>query len=161
MLMSSWNIRGMNDPIKQSEVSRFIFQQKVSFIGIFENKIREENVDSVCNYVAKDWQFDSNLSVAVGGRILILWNEEDLEVRVLLRTVHLMHCEIRSRAADWSCLVSVGYAAKSSEGRRSLRDSMWVIAQDTTTWLMVEDFNAVRFPNESGTWFRQLAWLDE
>lgn len=34
------------------------------------------------------------------------------------------------------------------EGRRSLRDSVRVIAQETTPWLMMGDFNAVRFPNE-------------
>lgn len=47
MSLGCWNIRDLNDPIKQSEVRRCILNKKLSFIGIVENKIREENLDLV------------------------------------------------------------------------------------------------------------------
>lgn len=157
MLFGCWNIRGLNDPLKQSELQKFIIQKDVSFMGIVETKVRDENINSVCNYVAKDWSFETNFGTATSGRILIMWNSDVLDVRVLCRTDQIIHCEVWDRINGWKCVISVVYALNNPEGRKGLWDSVSHLSQDDTPWMLMGDFNAIRSPTEN--WGDQITGL--
>lgn len=43
---ASWNVRGLNNPIKQVEIRRFFQAYRLSLVGIVETKLRKENLDS-------------------------------------------------------------------------------------------------------------------
>lgn len=42
MKIAEWNIRGLNNPLKQKEVFSFIQSQKLCFMGVVETKVRRD-----------------------------------------------------------------------------------------------------------------------
>lgn len=73
--------------------------------------------------MARDWRHENNLAVVDGGRILILWDEDELDVQVLLKIDQLIYREFRGKGGNWCCLLSVVYASNTPEGRMSLWES--------------------------------------
>lgn len=61
-----------------------------------------------------------------GGRILILWDENVLDVQVLMKTNQLIHFEVRGKVMDWCCLVSIVYAANDQRVERAF-GNLWHI----------------------------------
>jgi len=48
MIIGCWNVRGLNDPIKHSELRRLIQQERVAPFGLVETRVRDRNKDDVC-----------------------------------------------------------------------------------------------------------------
>lgn len=42
--MGAWNVRGLNDPLRQKEVLNLVRSQHLSLIGLVETKVRLENM---------------------------------------------------------------------------------------------------------------------
>lgn len=55
--MGCWNIRGLNDPLKQVEVSRLIRGNKLSLVGTVETHVHESNKDRIRNKIWPSWNF--------------------------------------------------------------------------------------------------------
>lgn len=47
MKYGSWNIRGLNDPAKQSEVAALVCKYKLHLLAILETRVRKENCEKV------------------------------------------------------------------------------------------------------------------
>jgi hypothetical protein len=47
MYFACWNIRGLNDPLKQGEVRKLISEHHVSLCGLVETRVKECNKDNV------------------------------------------------------------------------------------------------------------------
>jgi hypothetical protein len=47
MIIRCWNVRGLNDPIKHSELRRLIHQERMAFFGLVETRVRDMNKDNV------------------------------------------------------------------------------------------------------------------
>ena len=54
----SWNVRGMNGPIKQEDLKIFLDQQQVSLVGFLETKVHLQNVEQVMGRICNHWQWD-------------------------------------------------------------------------------------------------------
>ena len=39
MIIGCWNIRGLNDPIKHSELRRLIHQERIALFGLVETRV--------------------------------------------------------------------------------------------------------------------------
>ena len=50
----AWNIRGLNWPHKQVDVSIFLHSNKVGLIGLLETKVKEKNVEKIAAKVSQD-----------------------------------------------------------------------------------------------------------
>ncbi|KAI8530640.1 hypothetical protein RHMOL_Rhmol11G0075300 [Rhododendron molle] len=46
--IASWNIRGLNNPLKQKEVRSLIVSQRLGLCGVFEAKVRKTNLVAIC-----------------------------------------------------------------------------------------------------------------
>lgn len=40
MIISTWNIRGLNKPFKQKELKAFLLNQKIDLLGCLETRIK-------------------------------------------------------------------------------------------------------------------------
>lgn len=47
MIIASWNVRGMNNPIKTKEIKHFLDVHNVSVVGLMETKIKENKAQKV------------------------------------------------------------------------------------------------------------------
>lgn len=81
---SSWNIRGLNNPIKQVERRSFILANKLSLMGIVESKIRQENlaVSRKKSLLAR-WDYVHNTGTGSVARIIVAWNTQGPKVSVI------------------------------------------------------------------------------
>lgn len=78
-----WNMRGLNDPLKQKEVRSFVNKNKLSIIGLVEHKIKEPNFNRVFCSMIPSWSFVHNYSHSPNGRICVGWDPSFVNVIVL------------------------------------------------------------------------------
>ena len=69
MIFGCWNIRGLNDPMKQAEVRRFLREEKLSLCGLVETKVRDSNFLRVSRSINPSWKFFCHSGVIPFGRI--------------------------------------------------------------------------------------------
>lgn len=55
ILFDCWNVRGLNDPMKQGEVKKFIQEQQLTFCRLIETKDKECNQEGVLNAIGRSW----------------------------------------------------------------------------------------------------------
>ena len=80
MIISSWNIRGLNQPSKQLEVAKLIFNYYIDIMGLLETKVSQENEPFIKNKCFKNWDFISNSSPSTVGRIWVGWNSSKIHL---------------------------------------------------------------------------------
>ncbi|GAV59693.1 LOW QUALITY PROTEIN: DUF4283 domain-containing protein, partial [Cephalotus follicularis] len=123
-----WNIRGLNDPIKQRKLDPLIVVHRVAFLGLLETRVRAANKDRVANNLIKGCKGVSNHSQSLLGRIWVLWNPN-----VFLFELIRMNCRIymgKRRRELWSDL---HFHSKSFA---------------SAPWVIFGDFNVSRYPHE-------------
>ena len=69
----AWNIRGLNWPNKQVDVYLFLESNKVGLIGLFETKVKEQNVQTMASRAFPGWRWVHNFSLNPKGRIWVAW----------------------------------------------------------------------------------------
>ena len=96
----SWNIRGLNDPNKQEDVSIFLKKQKVGLIGLRETKVRRHNEDRVASTLFRGWQWKTNGSCCLKGRIWVAWRPKQYNVSILKITEQLICYQVTQLAGQ-------------------------------------------------------------
>lgn len=79
----TWNVRGLNDPIKGREVRKWILNKQVQIAGILETKIRRGNTQAVVTpWLPVGWDYLAN-DTSTNGRILVIWNTLQVSVDLI------------------------------------------------------------------------------
>ena len=74
MTVLVWNVRGLNDPLKQKAVVSRIRELKVSLVCLLETRVKENNMMSIINIHFQSWQVYHNYSnEACNGKIWFIW----------------------------------------------------------------------------------------
>ena len=58
--LACWNVRGLNDPSKHVEVRNLTFDNKISCIGLIENKLSLDNIENICKSIWSNWNYMHN-----------------------------------------------------------------------------------------------------
>lgn len=67
-----WNMRGINDPLKQLGIKDFLSQNRFSVFALLETKVKQENYASVLAACGNVMSYISKYSYARNGRIWVL-----------------------------------------------------------------------------------------
>lgn len=95
-MIASWNIRGLNDPPKQSEIKNLIAKNRVALMGVLETRVREENMEKVLRGIGlKNWDLITNYNEATLGRIWILFDPRVVQIQVEKSTTQLIHWQVQ------------------------------------------------------------------
>lgn len=95
MKIAAWNIRGMCDRDKQKEMRKFISTEKLSVCAILETHIKEKKLKRICEFVYGNWAWNSNIAYSDRGcRIIVGWNEDDVDLMVVHSSRQSMLCLI-------------------------------------------------------------------
>lgn len=141
-----WNVRGLNNPDRQSDVRRWMQLNNVSVGALVETHIQEENISSVISGAMPGWRFDSNASQAQGGRIIVLWNPA-ISLMVLKRSEQLLLCNVFDPASAVSVNLAFVYAHNTVIQRRSLWQEITELSNHRlvkdSPFLVLEDFNQI------------------
>ena len=109
MIISCWNIRGLNQPSKQHEVTKFIFENNIDALGLVETKVNQANESFIKSKCFKHWCFVSNSTTTSAGRIWIGWNPDRVNLTVLNSTSQLIQAHLVSDDNSVSCEVLFVY----------------------------------------------------
>ena len=150
MLISCWNIRGLNQPQKQTEIVSLIREMNIDVIGIVETKVRFLNQDMVNNNMIPHWNFVTNCQGDSIGRIWVGWNPDQIKLSVLHSSNQLIHVKIENFDLSIAFEASFVYGLHSTQDRRSLwRDlKMCAASVGSLPWISLGDFNVVLNSNE-------------
>ncbi|XP_074305113.1 uncharacterized protein LOC141640051 [Silene latifolia] len=143
MKISSWNIRGGNDPLKQQEVLDFIRNTQVDIIGILETRIKEKAAKTLIKQHYRNYNVVCNYAAHYNGRIWLIWRPTHVTVIILKIHSQFIHCEATHHATGHVFHLNMVYA--SNKARTC--DDLWVNLQQISTqvqhWLILGDFNVV------------------
>ncbi|XP_074289006.1 uncharacterized protein LOC141614149 [Silene latifolia] len=147
MIISSWNIRGLNDPIKQMEVRSYLAINKVEVLGLLETRVKSNKFD-VISRTFPLYSIMNNYSHHYNGRIWVLWDNR--KFTVLSSHVHdqLIHLELLHYISHEKIFVTFIYASNDASHRERLWDELRGLASSVTHWIVMGDFNIVREMDE-------------
>ena len=150
MLISCWNIRGLNQPQKQREIVRLIHEFKFDVIGIIETKVKLTNQDKINNNMISHWHYVTNCQADSIGRIWVGWNPDKIKLNVLISNSQLMHVQIENIDLSVTFYASFIYGLHSVQDRRPLwRDlNQCATSIGSLPWICLGDFNVILNPNE-------------
>jgi hypothetical protein len=118
--LASWNIRGLNHPLKQKEVRSFVRDNQLSLCAVLESHVDVDNLFKICGVVFRSWNWTSNNSMCLKGtRIIIGWDPSVMDVMVLFQSDQVMHLQIIIKADNRVLFVSILYAANYYMTRKS------------------------------------------
>ena len=120
MKISSWNIRGLNQSLKQIEISKFILANELDVLGILETKVRMHNLDKIKKALPNHWTFISNCQSNSVDRIWIGWNPSKVHLTVLKLTSQVIHVYTESLDKSIQFYASFVYGSNLTQDRRSL-----------------------------------------
>ncbi|KAK9667987.1 hypothetical protein RND81_13G026500 [Saponaria officinalis] len=148
MILSSWNIRGLNAPSKQQEIRAFLLLHKVDLVGILETWVREHNGMGVQRSVlSQSWKLVSNYQCHDNGRIWVAWKSSRVHLEVIGVYDQLIWCLVKNNGVVF--FLAIVYGLNSREGRRrlwGLLDSL--IGCFSAPCLLMGDFNVTLFDAE-------------
>lgn len=141
-----WNMRGLNDPIKQKEVRSFVTINKLSFLGLVEHKIKEPNASKILTSMLPFWNFVHNYVQAPNGRIIVAWDPTAVDINILDKSSQAIHCQV-SIPSGTQFVATFVYGSNSYVERTELWNSLnsW---RSSLSWIVLGDFNALRFPSD-------------
>ena len=82
MIISSWNIRGINCPLKQKEIFQFISTNDIDIIGIIKTKVRMPNQDRIQKHFMPHWKFVTNSDPNNVDCMWVRWNSNRVTLSV-------------------------------------------------------------------------------
>ena len=144
MIIASWNIRGLTDPVKQLRVQEFMVNNKVKIMGILETKLKREPLDFMMRNSFTGWLHCNNLGEHPKGRILILWRPGPVDVDVVCCHSQLIHLRVTCKVTSQVFLVAYVYGLHSKVARRDLWAQLRGYTQGRVEpWIVLGDFNSV------------------
>ncbi|KAK1297950.1 hypothetical protein QJS10_CPB14g01491 [Acorus calamus] len=142
-----WNIRGLKGKEKHTDLKDFLIRHRPQFLSLTETKL---DVDSLHTLKRNLGGSLSSSHLSLDGRILLLWNNDILEVKILETSHQFVHCSVSCRASNKNFFITSVYASNCYSERTALWDSIKRIATSIGNmgWIVGGDFNEVRYSNE-------------
>ncbi|XP_050207366.1 uncharacterized protein LOC126656792 [Mercurialis annua] len=142
-MIGTWNIRGLNDPIKQSEMKNLIVSKSLYAMGILETRVRPVNFDKVwksCKLFK--WNVINNNSFSELGRIWITYDPALIQISNITYSAQCIQCEVNWENNEF--LWSVAYGSNDEIDSKNLwRELMNFRSTNRGPWLVMGDFNAM------------------
>ncbi|XP_022020222.1 uncharacterized protein LOC110920312 [Helianthus annuus] len=143
--IASWNIRGLNQPLKQKEVRMLLSENRLAVCAILESHVDVTNLAKVCKAVFRNWAWTSNGDVCDRGtRIIIGWNMDVVDLMVLSLEDQVIHTQICPKNGNNPFFSSFVYAKNSYQERRCLWENLCMhksLCHDKP-WVVMGDFNS-------------------
>jgi hypothetical protein len=146
MKILAWNIRGLNNPLKQKEVRRMVNSLKLSIICLVETRVQQANSISVVKSMLPGWNFFHNYSMHLLGKIWICWDPGIISLSLVDVHSQVTTCMVMSTTNKRSWFLSAVYGANQGLERRTLwkRLENLKFRLGDVPWILAGDLNAIR-----------------
>ena len=120
MIIHSWNIKGLNSPLKQHEVVSLIKKHKMDVCGLLETKLLPFRVASMHKLRLKHWKYFTNAEIAGTARIVVFNNPATVKLDFLASSTQAIHFSVTSLISQLSFKLTFVYGFNTISARRSL-----------------------------------------
>ncbi|CAH9093976.1 unnamed protein product, partial [Cuscuta europaea] len=149
MIITAWNIRGLNKVSKQSLIFNFIRAHNVHMCCLLETKMSTSNFEKLKENRWPLWSSITNFDTIDGGRMALMWNTNYVDIDVLEIDKQHIHCKCVCKTTQLNFMVTFVYALYSVGVRRTLWDHVTNLGSTISSpWLVMGDFNCVSSPSE-------------
>jgi len=151
MKVLSWNIRGLNNPLKQKEIRRLVRSLNISVVCLDETRVQECNALSILGSMFPGWKFFNNYSMHRLGKVWLCQDPGISSVSLVDAHSQVLTCMVHLNVHSSSWLTSTVYGANQGIERRSLWRRLEFLKRGLNSfpWLLVGDFNAIRSHKEN------------
>lgn len=91
MNIACWNVRGLNKPLRQREVVRFLRSNNVALVGLLGTRVKQNKAGNARKLFGPTWQFADNYSSAINGRIWVGWDVSRVSFQPISDTDQVLH----------------------------------------------------------------------
>ncbi|XP_077234693.1 uncharacterized protein LOC143876899 [Tasmannia lanceolata] len=148
-IVDAWNVRGLCTSTKRIEVRDLIRKTQSPICCLIETKAKIHKLTEYSSFICDGWQVHGNYSSVVKERIWILWDPRFVNVNILEESSQFSHSEVRLIQTSQSFNLTAIYAHNYYISRRALwADLESIEPQVNLPWLLIGDFNVVRYVNE-------------
>lgn len=151
MSFLSWNVRGLGNLEKKTEVRNLISKNNVDWIGLTETKLREiSKYDVACIWGNSYFDFSvCNASPTLSGGLLVIWCTNFF----LKSKVHIGHrwiaLEGTIKEANWQCCLCLVYGSCCPLERKNMFDELTALKQQIPCPMLIcGDFNEILNPED-------------
>ncbi|KAE8724788.1 hypothetical protein F3Y22_tig00009942pilonHSYRG00285 [Hibiscus syriacus] len=148
MIVSFWNVRGFNNPLKQKKVLLRACQYNVNILCLLETRVKTEKFNVIFDSFSVNWYVTTNYDSAINGRIWIIWNKN-----IELSTFQVLDqiISVKGKHNGFPFVISVIYGSNDTITRRHLWQNLLELGRNIghLPWILGGDFNITLHPNES------------
>ncbi|XP_058776279.1 uncharacterized protein LOC131650591 [Vicia villosa] len=143
-MITTWNVRGINKESRHREVSSYIHTLQVPIIALLETRIKETNADRIRRTFINKWAYIDNYTHHYNGRIWILWDDQEVTVKVLTVEEQFIHIDVQHRDNKRHYLATIVYALNQLEKRKILWEHIDRLGDSIhLPWIVIGDYNNV------------------
>ncbi|KAK1414742.1 hypothetical protein QVD17_30493 [Tagetes erecta] len=142
--MAAWNIRGLNQPLKQNEVRKVIQENNIQVCAVLESHVSVDRLSNICRKVFRDWDWSSNGQVCdKGTRIILGWNPNVVDIMVIAQSSQVVHSQVFLKKGGQSFFCSFVYAKNNYCERREVWEQLnqHKLFTRAMPWVILGDFN--------------------
>ena len=128
-------------------MTSLVQEHSLSLIGLVETKVRDGNHTPILKYFLPGWTMVHNYNHNSSGRIWVLWNSEVLDVSMVFTSdqyIHLSAVIIEKQIRFQATFI---YGHNTAPKRLPLWNDLLSLRR-SLPWILLGDFNVVRFMNE-------------
>lgn len=132
----------------QREIRSLITQHQLSFIGLVETRVRDNNLPLVRRSTFPQFRnvFSNSSHCIVSTRIWVGWSP-DIKVEIVSSSDQHVHC--RTSNGSVVMMITIYYGCNSASDRKRLWDSLLHCSNNVNLpWIVLGDFNIIRWSYE-------------
>ncbi|XP_056698287.1 uncharacterized protein [Spinacia oleracea] len=150
MNICTWNIRGLNEPLKANEVRRFLNNHSIHVVALLETRVRLGNKEKVQKRFGGVWTWFCNYPHSPKGRIWVGWRTADVDLQILSSSSQNVHCWIHTKDHRFSSFFTAVYGLHSVGHRQALWDELNHLSTSSSAspWLVAGDFNSILYSGD-------------
>lgn len=97
MIVLGWNVRGINDPLKQGDMKKEVNKYCPTIFTLIETRVKMHKAQTIARRIFPHYSFTNNYNAHYNGRIRVFWVFwlPVLSVTVTRCSNQLVHCESR------------------------------------------------------------------
>ena len=142
--MVSWNVRGINKVARNKEVSSYLHSFNVPIVALLETRVKMHNAKKVRNKIGGSWNYMDNYDRHENGRIWLLWDHREVNLKLIQIDEQFIHVEIYSLDQSLKFVALVIYAFNQLDRRKELWNKIEDIGRNLNgPWIVIGDFNNV------------------
>lgn len=117
-----WNVRGLNKDNHQLEVVNFIKVNKLSFVSLFETKVKHNNSITTAKKIKRNWKWWFNYDHHYNGRVWVGWDASVWEISLCSSSAQHISVLVKFLEKQINFMVTFVYAYNEGSDRVALWD---------------------------------------